>query len=103
VRQILDREWQTTAQIVRADVRKFLQEYDFKAEDRKSVGPKFSALLEHMRLFPEIVRFKVYSPTGVVLWSDDKRLVGKSFLDNPELRQALRGQVVADVSPLDKE
>ena len=102
VRQILHREWQTTAQIVRADVRKFLEEYDFKAQDRKSVGHKFSALLEHMRLFPEIVRFKVYSPTGVVLWSDDKRLVGKSFADNPELRQALRGQVVADVSTLDK-
>ncbi len=45
INQILEHEWQTTAQIVRADVRKFLEAYDFKAQDRKSVGPKFAALL----------------------------------------------------------
>ncbi len=98
--QILDREWQTTAQIVRADVRKFLEEYDFKAQDRKSVGPKFAALLDYMRLSPEIVRFKVYSPKAVVLWSDDKRLVGKAFPENSQLQRALRGAVIADMSSL---
>jgi signal transduction histidine kinase len=102
ISQILHREWQTTAQIVRADVRKYLEAYDFKAEDRKSVGPKFAALLDHMRLSPDIVRFKVYSPKGVVLWSDDKRLVGQSFTDNDELEQALQGEIVADVSSLSK-
>ena len=98
INQILDREWQTTAQMVRADVRKFLEEYDFKAQDRKSVGPKFVALLEHMRLSPEILRFRVYNPKSVVIWSDDKRLVGKSFEDNPQLKNALRGEVIADLS-----
>ena len=102
ISRILHREWQTTAQVVRADVKKFLEDYDFKAQDRKSVGHKFVALLEHMRLSPEIVRFKVYNPQGIVLWSDDKRLVGKSFDDNDELRQALRGEIVADVSSLSK-
>ena len=29
VNQILEREWETTAQIVRADVRKFLEDSDF--------------------------------------------------------------------------
>ncbi|MGH7871774.1 MAG: sensor histidine kinase [Candidatus Binatia bacterium] len=96
INQILEHEWQSTAQIVRADVRKFLQAYDFEAQDRKSVGPKFAALSEHMRLSPDIVRFKVYSPTAVVLWADDKRLVGKSFSENPQLREALQGKVVAD-------
>ena len=98
INQILEHEWQSTAQIVRADVRKFLEAYDFKAQDRKAVGPKFAALSEHMRLAPDIVRFKVYSPTAVVLWADDKRLVGKSFSENPQLQQALRGKVVADRS-----
>jgi two-component system, NtrC family, sensor histidine kinase HydH len=98
INQILDREWQTTAQMVRADARKFLEEYDFKAQDRKSVGPKFVALLEHMRLSPEILRFRVYNPKSVVIWSDDKRLVGKSFEDNPQLKNALRGEVIADLS-----
>jgi two-component system sensor histidine kinase HydH len=101
--QIIEREWQTTAQIVRSDVRKFLEDYDFKAQDRKSVGHKFVALLEHMRLSPDIVRFKVYNPKGIIIWSDDKRLVGKSFIDNPELQLALQGQVVADMSSLEKQ
>ena len=101
--QIVEREWQTTAQIVRADVRKFLEEYDFTAQDRKSVGHKFVALLNHMRLSPDIVRFKVYNPQGVVIWSDDKRLVGKSFTDNPQLQKALQGKVVADMSSLRKQ
>jgi two-component system, NtrC family, sensor histidine kinase HydH len=103
INQIVEREWQTTAQIVRADVRQFLEDYDFKAQDRKSVGHKFVALLEHMKLSPDIVRFKVYNPKGIVIWSDDKRLVGKSFLDNPELQRALRGEVVADMSSLNKQ
>ena len=101
--QLVEREWQTTAQIVRADVRKFLEEYDFKAQDRKSVGHKFVALLNHMRLSPDIIRFKVYNPQGVVIWSDDKRLVGKSFTDNPQLQKALQGKVVADMSSLRKQ
>src|SRR6266576_2266180 len=95
INQILDREWQTTAQMVRADVRKFLEAYDFKAQDRKSVGPKFVALLDHMRLAPEILRFRVYNPRAVVIWSDDKSLVGKSFTDNPQLQKALKGSVIA--------
>ena len=103
VNQILEREWETTAQIVRADVRKFLEDYDFKAQDRKSVGHKFGALSDHMRLSPAIVRFKVYNPKGVVIWSDDKSLVGKSFGDNPQLQKALQGEVNANLSSLSKE
>lgn len=87
-----------TAQSVRADVRKFLEDYDFKAEDRKSVGHKFVALLDHMRISPDIVRFKVYNPKAIVIWSDDKRLVGKSFADNPQVQRALQGTVIADLS-----
>jgi two-component system, NtrC family, sensor histidine kinase HydH len=102
VKQILKHEWETTAQMVRADVRKFLEDYDFKAQDRKSVGHKFAALLDHMRLSPAIVRFKVFNNRAVVIWSDDKQLVGKSFSDDPELAKALEGDVIANLSSLVK-
>ncbi|HEX7231513.1 MAG TPA: ATP-binding protein [Candidatus Binatia bacterium] len=98
INQILDREWQTTAQMVRTDVRKFLEAYDFKTKDRKSVGYKFASLLDYMRLSPDIFGFKVYSPQSVVLWSDDKQLVGKAFPDNAQLQKALRGEVIADMA-----
>ena len=100
--QILEREWKSTAQMVRGDVRKFLEDYDFKAQDRKSVGHKFVALLDYMRLSPEIVRFKVYNPKGVVIWSDDKRLVGKSFNENVQLRKALQGAVISNLGAWDE-
>jgi len=103
ISQILQHEWQATARIVQGEVKKFLEEYDFTAQDRKSVGHKFVALLKDMRLAPDIIHFRVYNSKGVVIWSDDKQTVGKSFADNDELRRALRGQVVADMSSGEKE
>lgn len=101
--QILAREWELTAKMMRADVAQMMEEYDFTAKDRKSVGHKFEALLKHVTLIPDIIRFKVYNAQGVIIWSDDKRLVGKSFADNDELRRAIAGDVVADMSHLDKQ
>ncbi|HKY08719.1 MAG TPA: ATP-binding protein, partial [Candidatus Binatia bacterium] len=100
--QILQREWEMTAHLVRTDVRKFLEDYDFQAQDRKSVGHKFDALLNHMRLSPDIVRFRVYNNKAVVIWADDKQLVGKSFSDEPRLARALGGEVIANLSSLNK-
>jgi len=100
ISSLLDREWKTTAQLVRADVKEYLTAEDFKTEDRKSVGYKFDALLRHVRRMPDIIRFKVYNTKGVVIWSDDKRLVGQSFADNEKLKEALTGETVADISSL---
>jgi two-component system, NtrC family, sensor histidine kinase HydH len=99
---ILRREWETTAQFIRTEVKEFLTTEDFTTKDRKSVGHKFEELLRHITLMPDIVRFKVYNPQGVVIWSDDKRLVGKSFANKNELQKAIRGEVVADLSSLTK-
>jgi signal transduction histidine kinase len=95
INQILEHEWQATARTVRGEVKKFLEEYDFTAKDRKSVGHKFVALLDNMRLAPDIVHFRVYNNKGVVIWSDDKQTVGKSFASKEGLQQALRGRIVA--------
>jgi signal transduction histidine kinase len=83
--------------MVQGEVKKFLEEYDFKAQDRKSVGHKFVALLNNMRLAPDIVHFRVYNSKGIVIWSDDKQMVGKSFAGKEEIQRALRGEVVADM------
>ncbi|MGH7815990.1 MAG: sensor histidine kinase [Candidatus Binatia bacterium] len=102
INEMLEHEWMATAELVRADTREYLTTEDFTTKDRKAVGPKFATLLKHVSLMPDIVRFKVYNPKGVVIWSDDKRLVGKSFPDNRELQKALQGNVVADMSSLTK-
>jgi two-component system, NtrC family, sensor histidine kinase HydH len=97
---ILRREWETTAQFARMEVREFLTAGDFKAKDRKSVGHKFDELLRHITLMPDILRFTVFNPQGVVIWSVDKKLVGRSFVDNDKLQEAIQGKVVADMSSL---
>jgi len=102
VSEILDREWEATAQLIRTEAKEFLTAEDFTTKDRKSVGHKFEHLLQHLTLTPNIVRFKVYNPKGVVIWAQDKRLVGRSFSDNNDLQQAIGGNVVADVTSLGK-
>lgn len=100
VNGILRREWETTAQLVRTEVREFLTTEDFTTKDRKSVGHKFDALLRHITRMPDILRFKVFNPKGIVIWADDKRLVGRSFADDARLQEAVQGKVVADMSSL---
>jgi two-component system sensor histidine kinase HydH len=103
IAQMLKREWETTAQLVRSDVKEYLTDDDFKTKDPQSVGHKFDALLEHVRFVPDIVRFKVFNPQSVVIWSDDKRLVGHAFPDDDELQEALRGEIAVDMSSLEKK
>ncbi|MGB7948369.1 MAG: ATP-binding protein [Candidatus Binatia bacterium] len=99
--RILRREWETTAQWVRTEVKEFLTAEDFTTKDRKPVGAKFAALLRHITLMPDILRFNVYNPQGVAIWAAvDKKLVGRSFADNEKLREAIQGKVVADISSL---
>jgi two-component system, NtrC family, sensor histidine kinase HydH len=98
---ILRREWETTAQFVRTEVREFLKPEDFTAKDRKPVGQKFAALLRHITLMPDILRFNVYNPQGVAIWAAvNKQLVGRSFADNQKLQEAIQGKVIADMSSL---
>ena len=101
INRILRREWETTAQFVRTEVREFLTAEDFTAKDRKPVGPKFAALLRHITLMPDILRFNVYNLQGVAIWAAvDKKLVGRSFADNDKLQEAIQGRVVADMGSL---
>jgi len=101
--QMLEREWETTAQMVRADIRQILVDEDFTAQDPPAVRYRFENLLKHLTLVPDIVRFKVYNHEGVVIWSDDQRVVRQRDPDNKELQEALAGKVVAEMSSLSKK
>src|SRR5829696_7177188 len=47
-----------------------------------------------------LVRVKIWNRNGLVVFSDDGDLVGQSFPLNSELRDALDGLTVANISPL---
>jgi signal transduction histidine kinase len=96
-------EWENTAALVRREVRMAGLEGVFAApgspEDRERWGRKFSSLLTSL---PEVVRAKVWDNQANILWSDESHLIGRQFLDNDELRDALKGKLEVEIKSLTK-
>jgi len=69
------------------------------------VGPeraRIDSLLAD-RLFSDgrDVRIKIWRPDGLIVYSDEPALIGRSFPEEvPDLREAMRGRVVAGISDL---
>ncbi|MFQ5682639.1 MAG: sensor histidine kinase [Candidatus Binatia bacterium] len=101
-KEMLEREWDTTATFVRTEANQLVSSEDFKTPDYSAVAHKFARLHQQVTMMPEIVRIKVYNSQGVIIWSDEKRLIGAAFRNNPELEEALEGEIVAEVSPIVK-
>lgn len=101
-REMLVREWETTGNFIRTETKQWVPSENFRSQDLGEVAEKFRNLHNQITLMPDIVRIKVYNSQGVILWSDEDRLVGTAFADNPELREALEGKIIADVSSMDK-
>ena len=60
-------------------------------------GPVPEGLAEffsHVAQMPELVRTNVYGREKTVLWSSDRALVGRRFVENDELDEALGGALV---------
>lgn len=70
-------------------------------------GDRYRELLELVQervLLPPVVRLKIWSPDGTVLFSDEPRLVGRAFRDEVgELSDVLHGEIEAGVSDLADE
>jgi len=102
-KEMLDHEWGTTAKYIRAEIKQVVSPQDFKAQDFAAVANKFAELHRQITMMPDIARIKVYNARGVIIWSDENRLIGTRFADNEELEDALGGKVVADISSAEKE
>ena len=50
----------------------------------------------------EILRIKVWSIDGTVIFSDSKEIVGKSFPDNPNFKSSLTGEIIAEIKEPEK-
>ena len=90
-----------TAKIVLSETRN-----EFTPEEL--VAPKladyeeFSRKVAHLTFGPNIVRVKIWNRDRVVIWSDDRRLVGQRFHDNEELDEAFAGEIPSEISTLGK-
>jgi two-component system, NtrC family, sensor histidine kinase HydH len=97
-RDLLDREWGTTADYIRTSVLIHLSLRDFLQPDTETAQAHFEALYNQAVLMPEIVRVKLYDTGMRVLWSDEPRLIGQRFEDNPHLARALNGKTVVNLA-----
>ncbi|MDO8479812.1 MAG: GAF domain-containing protein [Candidatus Rokubacteria bacterium] len=102
VQNMQESEWQTTAQIVRYQARTYGLEQIFIDPEARLDRARIRSSLSPLLSLPEVVRVKAWDRDAVVLWSDDERLIGRSFSDNPDLAAALRGQVRVQLKSLQK-
>ena len=96
-RDLLNREWGTTADYVRTGILRHLSLSDFLQPEEENAQEHFEALYAQAVALPEIVRVKLYDANMRVVWSDETRLIGQRFADNAHLAQALSGQTVVNL------
>jgi len=96
-RDLLDREWITTADYVRAQVLSHLTPAVLANTETVEATERFERFFQQVATMPEVFRVKVYAADGTVLWSDETQLIGRRFADNPHLNGALAGQTVVNM------
>ena len=78
------------AKVVRTQARQHLVPADFVLPAPGAERAAFAAFRDEL---PEVFRIKVFDRSGQVVWSDEPRLIGLRFADNPYLTKALNGEV----------
>jgi signal transduction histidine kinase len=86
----LRNEEEQTAKLVRTLAQRRLAAADFALPDHVDAASPFAAILHEL---PDVFRLKVFDRTGRIVWSDEPRLIGQRYRDNPNLTKALSGQI----------
>jgi two-component system cell cycle sensor histidine kinase/response regulator CckA len=100
---IIDRSKNETARFVAAEFDRVFPGMDFSLP---MTGPRYEDFQKgasHLKFDPSIKRIKVWNPDSVVVWSDERQLVGKQFPNDKELLEALNGTTSSELSTLVKE
>jgi signal transduction histidine kinase len=95
-KDLLDREWRITADYVRTEALAHLTPLDFADPRSETARQHFLTFYTKTVSMPEIVRVKVYDGTTMVVWSDEPRLVGERFPDNPHVQAAISGRTIVN-------
>ena len=96
-RDMLAREWELSGGYIRQEARQWIAPGDFDAAGSPAAQTNFRAFYQEIMRMPETIRVKIYDRERRVVWSDEPRLIGQRFTDNPELTEALAGETVADL------
>jgi len=99
---MLKRDVDVNAKFITLQARQHLTSEDFTPNNYDKKDAKYTEFFKEIGT-DEIVRIKVWNPDQVVVYSDDKDIVGKPFHDNDELEESLdEGKIVTEISDLTK-
>jgi PAS domain S-box-containing protein len=93
---MIERAKVATVHLIRVQAANHLTYKDFIGHDFSSKKSVFERYFSEISI-PEIVRIKVYSPDGVIVYSNEEKLIGQSFKGNLELEEALKGEVEIEI------
>lgn len=68
----------------------------FANENQQNINQAFDLFFNEIKL-QDIIRVKIYNLNGVIIYSDEKKLVGQYFDTNEKLKKALNGETVIEV------
>ncbi len=88
-RNVLANEEAQTARVVQVQAQQHLVPSDFELPRPWVEREVFQAFLREL---PGAFRIKVFDRTGRIVWSDEPRLIGRTFPDNLHVANALKGQ-----------
>lgn len=82
-----------------------LTEQDFRGVKKGAEWKSFQQKVADLLSLPEVVRVKIYNREGTLIWSDSLALMemAPEAKKNPDLLEALKGHVEAEISRLHKE
>jgi signal transduction histidine kinase len=96
---ILDREWASTAALVRTAARFHLRPGDLTPGPvTGEAGDRFEELTRQVRMLPEVLRVAVYDARGDIVWTDTERR-GRPAPPTAWVQQALGGEPAVQLEP----
>ncbi len=92
-----------TTELIEMRAQDHLTPEDFKTTTDCRKNANFRRYIEDI-LTSEVVKIKIYNTEGKIICSNDERLIGKTFKNNPDLQAALKGEKVVEINRnLEKE
>ena len=64
---------------------------------------EIDALIHNTLLSANIVRIKIWNQGGLLVYSDDQSIIGKTFPLSDELKEAFKGEIATEISLLEKD
>jgi len=101
-KDMLQHSVQEAKLIINENVIKHFTPSDLQSPKNGLDYDKFSNHIHHLSLGPFIHKIKIWNKDMVVVWFNDRNLVGKQFINNKELKRALAGKEIWSIKKRSK-